>query len=177
MPQQQLFAPTYYRELRWRRCTNNTQGSQLYSNGGCLQQLDSSQPDQVGLNIASGEEAPATVADIGSPVPWRMFTLYPRLPETASDSKRAWTLIGEVDKIVSVSASRFLSVGVVEVTSSIAASAVWGDRAGNGSQGGSCLVFEIVVEIGEVVTIGAVTPTGTYVEATFDAGGSQRFCD
>jgi hypothetical protein len=211
MPQQQLFAPAYYRELRWRRCANNTRGSQLYSDGGCLKQLGAQQPGRLGLNIASGEEAPATVADLGpgaphqhfpplplifsyksekslcGAVPWRMFTLYPRLPiagsangstggltETAAESGgRAWTLIGEVDKIVSVSALRFLSVGVVEATPPAAASAVRGEGAG----AQSCLVFEIAVESGELVTIGAVTPRGRYVEATFDLGGSQRFCD
>lgn len=38
-------------------------------------------------------------------------------------------------------------------------------------------MFEIAVEIGEAVTIGAVTPSGKYIEATLDASGSHQFCD
>lgn len=158
IPQQHLFEPKIYRELRWSRCTDNTQRAQLYQPGGCLKWL-SQQPDRLGLNIKSGDRAPTTLADSG-PVPWRMFTLFPRLPETATDDSRAWTLIGEVDKIVSVSALRFLSVGVTEVTES-----------------SSCLVFGLVVEAGEVVKVGAITPNGTYVESAFGTSGSQRLCE
>ena len=143
---QQEFALSSYREFRWQRCVN---GSRAFS-VGCLERLDHAEL----FDISSGDRA----SPVGAPVPWRMFTLFPRLPEAATGA-RAWTLLGEVDKIVSVAAVRFLSVAV-EL-----------------SEGESCLAFEIEVALGEEVAIGAVTPGGDYQERMFTVGGWQRICE
>ena len=75
-----------------------------------------------------------------------------------SRNATAWVLLGEADKIVGVSPVRFRSVGVV--------------RAG----GGSCLCFELSAAPTETVTVGAVTPGGTFMERDFGSGHG-RICD
>ena len=104
-------------------------------------------------NIQSGKGSPSEPK-----VPWRMMTLYPNLPVDGSQNTTAWVLLGEADKIVGVSPVRFRSVGVVR------------------ADGGSCLCFELSAAPTETVTVGAVTPGGTFVERGFGSGHG-RICD
>jgi hypothetical protein len=157
---QQLFEPRSYRELRWQRCTNGTKNTVRASGDGCLARLDPQQPSHLLFDIRSGDRAPSVSETGAEVVPWRMFTLYPALPESSADDQRAWTLLGEVNKIVGVSGARFTSVGVDTL-----------------SGGQSCVTFELVVALDERVTIGAVTPAGEYREEVFEASGSQRMCN
>ena len=92
-------------------------------------------------------------------VPWRMFTLSPLLPlppkrnrrSESDDDTGGWILLGEVDKIVGVSAVRFQSIGVH-----------WLNAGAVG--GGSCVAFEVsLVAADEVITVAAVSPRGIYL--------------
>jgi hypothetical protein len=140
-----MFALSTFRELRWPPCANGTdvlaggpQPKQL-----CLGRLQHGQL----LDISSGDRAPPP--HNGGKVPWRMWTVYPQLPEDSS-AGRAWTLLGEVDKIVGMSPVRFAWVAV-EVTDTE-----------------SCVLFELsAVAAGEVVSVGAVSPDGTAAVASF----------
>ena len=135
-----------YRELRWDRCAN---GSKAFGTG-CLERLQQGKLP----NLRSGEGSP-----MGATVPWRMFTLSPLLPLPhggGGDSARGWIFLGEVDKIVGVSEVRFLSIGVQLIDERLPGEAT--------ATVGSCVAFEVSLGCAEeVLTVAAVSPSGTYL--------------
>ena len=89
---------------------------------------------------------------------WRLFHFFPALP-VPNQTVENWLFMGEVSKIVPLSPHRFDAVGVVS------------------REGGSCLQWKMSGKTGEDVTVGAVAPSGMYLESSFtiNAMGSAVF--
>ena len=85
---------------------------------------------------------------------WRLFHFYPYLP--VPNTGKSWTFLGELDKIVPVSPMRFESIGVISTESK------------------SCLQLNINLDAGETVRVGAVSPSGIYVEKSLIPEGRQE---
>ena len=152
-----------YRESRWSRCRNGTAAT----GSGCLEQAS---PEKL-PDISSG----AHRVDVASgSVAWRLFSFAPVLPlpsrcnNTAqfADRTSGWVLLGELDKITTVSPQRFTDVGVRE------------DSPG----GRSCVQWHMVGAADEKVVVSAVSPSGVYLEETLlghacPAGGTGAPCE
>ena len=81
------------------------------------------------------------------------FTFFPPpVPNTG----KSWTFLGELDKIVPVSPMRFQSIGMISTESK------------------SCLQLNINLDAGETVRVGAVSPSGIYVEKSLTLKDVKR---
>jgi hypothetical protein len=129
-----------YRESRWARCRNGTAALK----GECLRAASASElPD-----ISSG----AHRADAAGADAWRLFSFSPLLPLPSvchSAGADGWVLLGELDKITNASPQRFARVGVRE------------------SGRASCVFWRMHGAAQEHVTVSAVSPSGTFLEAVF----------
>jgi hypothetical protein len=87
--------------------------------------------------------------DATGAVAWKLHTLSPVL-------SNGWALLGETDKIVPVSPVRFSSISVL----------------------GNCLAVAVSVSNAEVVAVGAISPTGHYIEQHLQGNGNVnvKFC-
>lgn len=108
---------------------------------------------------------------------WRLFTMSPSLLfRNATGGTQQWTLLGELDKVVSVSSLRFTDV---EVEEAVASATVY-------SVATPCLAFRINGSAAEEVHVTAIGPSGRFVNFTFkgdaclaDDGGAApcRMCE
>ena len=154
-----------YREHRWRKCQNGTRaiadaGTEPAANGSCLKRASAAQlPD-----VSSGLRR----LDSTGSVAWRLFVFAPPLPlpVPSSEAQGQWYLLGEVDKITSVSPQRFVSIGV---TLESAAPASTGTRTRTIARG-SCLEWQMHGSPTEEVVVSAVAPDGTYLESRHSGG-------
>ena len=102
-------------------------------------------------------------ADASGADSWRLFHFYPILPEPNGTGK-SWTFLGEVEKIVPVSPKRFQEVGI----------------SNQGAK--SCLEWKMNAQAAEAIVVGAVSPSGVYLEKVIrssDIGNGDIFsiCD
>eukprot|EP00037_Helgoeca_nana_P037162 m.14838 g.14838 ORF g.14838 m.14838 type:complete len:847 (-) comp8470_c0_seq1:104-2644(-) len=129
----------FWREWRWSRdCTAAN------TDDRCGKWTD---PGTVLPDVSSGSHRLTTDGSIA----WRLFTMSPLLSggNLTSTAASAWTLLGELDKVVSVSPQRFSDLHV--------------DQQG-------CLGFRLAGTVGETVHVSAVSSDGIFFTKQFDGG-------
>eukprot|EP00943_MAST-04B_sp_MAST-4B-sp1_P004131 g4131.t1 len=147
-----------FKEWRWSKCSK---GQKI--NSDCLHMLQ----ENIVPDVSSG---PSRSVGVNGSDAYRLFHFSPNLPVPSSagpanksnvDTK-SWIMLGEIGKIVPMSNVRFKAIGVTSETSLSA-----DNFLNRGTTVSSCLEWTMVGGKNENVCVGAVSPSGIYMEDCF----------
>jgi len=145
----------YWREWRWSRSCASA------ADLACGVSIDVS----AGTKLPDVSSGARRLAQDGS-IAWRLFTLSPSLPfRNTTGGVQHWTLLGELDKVVTVSSLRFTDVEIEELLPDLVDQHTETDIAAQ-----PCLAFRLNCSAAEEVRVTAISPTGVIVTVAFQGG-------